>query len=65
MVSATRSIDWNFCLQVTTNAIVHKVQFVVRFDIDSGQWEDNKDALMSELQRKFNSRNVKLKPLFR
>ena len=53
---------------MTTNAIVgpvHKVHFIIRFDIDSSQWEDNKAALMSELQSKLESSNVEINPLFR
>ena len=53
---------------MTTNAIVgpvNKVQFVLLLDIDSRQWEDNKAALISELQSKFDSSNVEINPLFR
>ena len=65
-MSATRSIDCEFrCSQVATNAVVHKVQFVLDLDIDARQWEDNKAALMSELQSKLNSSNVEINPLFR
>ena len=44
---------------------VHKVHFILRFDIDQKQWEDNKAALMSELQSKLESSNVEINPLFR
>ena len=53
---------------MTTNAIVgpvYKVHFILRFDTDSDQWEDNEAALMSELQSKFDSSNVEINPLFR
>ena len=38
--------------------VIYKIQFVLRLDIDSSQWEDNKAAFTSAIRNKLDSNFV-------